>query len=302
MTALKQYIVHSGQKLPYVKGSKGCFIGGTQISMADGTKKSIEDIEIGNLVLAFDKSGNLGPASVTHTFTHENDEFIKITHWKGELTLTPNHWVLVEDGLFLEAGKLTAGEDQLVVENGKISPIEEIVSVASATSYNFTVANQHTYIADNIRVHNKGGGKGGGGGGGGAVEAPNNKFSTDIMFTTIAFGEGPVYRINSNGPQDIEIQDGNIDDLINLDGNGGENTTLFKTLTNTGTLTQPALRVFGEEIATPQNFTSTVKLKKGNVGGIPESKVELQDTSAQAWDALRFAFELRGLINQDDQR
>ena len=31
--------------------------------MADGTKKSIEDIEIGNLVLAFDKSGNLGPAS-----------------------------------------------------------------------------------------------------------------------------------------------------------------------------------------------------------------------------------------------
>ena len=301
MTALKQYIVHSGQKLPYVKGSKGCFIGGTQISMADGTKKSIEDIEIGNLVLAFDKSGNLGPASVTHTFTHENDEFIKITHWKGELTLTPNHWVLVEDGLFLEAGKLTAGEDQLVVENGKISPIEEIVSVASATSYNFTVANQHTYIADNIRVHNKGGGKGGGGGGGGAVEAPNNKFSTDIMFTTIAFGEGPVYRINSNGPQDIEIQDGNIDDLINLDGNGGENTTLFKTLTNTGTLTQPALRVFGEEIATPQNFTSTVKLKKGNVGGIPESKVELQDTSAQAWDALRFAFELRGLINQDDR-
>jgi len=44
------------------------------------------------------------------------------------------------------------------------------------------------------------------------VEDPNNKFSTDMMFTTIGFGEGPVYRINPNGPQDIEIQDGNIDD------------------------------------------------------------------------------------------
>ena len=300
--ALRNYTIYDGQKIPHVRGSKGCFVGGTQISMADGSKKAIEDIQLGDLVLAFNKNGDLGPASVTETFKHENDQFIKLIHWNGSLTLTPNHWVLLEDGLFLEAGKLIAGEDQLVTEDGKISPIDEICPAPSATSYNFTVATQHTYIADDIRVHNKGGGgKGGGSRGGGAVEDPNDKFSTDIMFTTIGFGEGPVYRINPNGPQDIEIQDGNIDDLINLDGDGSENTVLFKTLTNTGTVTQPALRVFGEEIATPQNFTSPVTLKKGNVGGIPESKVELQDTSAQAWDALRFAFELHGLINQDNQ-
>ena len=300
--ALRNYTIYDGQKIPHVRGSKGCFVGETQISMADGSKKAIEDIQLGDLVLAFNKNGDLGPASVTETFKHENDQFIKLIHWNGSLTLTPNHWVLLEDGLFLEAGKLIAGEDQLVTEDGKISPIDEICPAPSATSYNFTVATQHTYIADDIRVHNKGGGgKGGGSRGGGAVEDPNDKFSTDIMFTTIGFGEGPVYRINPNGPQDIEIQDGNIDDLINLDGDGGENTVLFKTLTNTGTVTQPALRVFGEEIATPQNFTSPVTLKKGNVGGIPESKVELQDTSAQAWDALRFAFELHGLINQDNQ-
>lgn len=299
--ASRNYTIYDGQKIPHIRGSKGCFVGGTQISMANGAKKAIEDIQLGDLVLAFNKNGELGPASVTETFKHENDQFIKLIHWKGELVLTPNHWVLLEDGLFLEAGKLIAGEDQLVTEEGRISPIDEIIPAPTATSYNFTVSTHHTYIADDIRVHNKGGGKGGGGGGGGAVEDPNNKFSTDMMFTTIGFGEGPVYRINPNGPQDIEIQDGNIDDLINLDGDGGENTVLFKTLTNTGTLTQPALRVFGEEIATPQNFTSPVTLKKGNVGGIPESKVELQDTSAQAWDALRFAFQLQGLINQDNQ-
>ena len=300
--AIRNYTVYDGEKIPHIRGSKGCFVGGTQISMADGSKKAIEDVQLGDLVLAFNKNGDLGPASVTETFKHENDQFIKLIHWNGALTLTPNHWVLLEDGLFLEAGKLIAGEDQLVTEDGKISPIDEICPAPSANSYNFTVATQHTYIADNIRVHNKGGGgKGGGSRGGGATEAPNDKFSTDMMFTTIGFGEGPVYRINPNGPQDIEIQDGNIDDLINLDGDGGENTVLFKTLTNTGTLTQAALRVFGEEIATPQNFTSPVTLKKGNVGGIPESKIELQDTSAQAWDALRFAFEVHGLINQDNQ-
>ena len=52
-----------------------------------------------------------------------------------------------------------------------------------------------------------GGSKGGKGGGGGASEDPNSLFSTDIVFITAGLGEGPVYRINPNGPQDIEIQE-----------------------------------------------------------------------------------------------
>ena len=303
MTALQQYQFYDGQEVPIIRGSGGgggCFIAGTKILMSDGTEKVIEDIQVGDLVTAFDKSGNLGPASVIHLYRHKDDEFINIKHWAGELTVTPNHWILMEDGLFLEAGKFTE-KDQIVTYEGKISPIESIKSAGKGNSYNFTVSQQHTYIANNVRVHNGGGGKGGGGSAMGAVEDPNDKFSTDIVFISSGLGEGPVYRINPNGPQDIEIQDGNIDDLINLDGDGLENTTLFKTLTNPGSTNQPPLRVFGQEIATPQNFTSTVPLKKGNVGGIPESKVELQSTSNQSWDALRFNFELRGLINQDDK-
>lgn len=42
MTALKQYTIYDGQMLPHVRGSKGCFIGGTQISMADGSKKLLK--------------------------------------------------------------------------------------------------------------------------------------------------------------------------------------------------------------------------------------------------------------------
>ena len=144
MTAIKQYTFYDGEKVPQIRGSKGCFIGGTQITMADGSKKAIENIEIGELVLSFDKEGNLGPSSVTTTFTHENDQFITLIHWKGKVTVTPNHWMLIEDGLFLEAGKLLPGEDQLVTKDGKISPIDEIVPANNATSYNFTVATQHT--------------------------------------------------------------------------------------------------------------------------------------------------------------
>ena len=309
MTAIKQYILHDGENVPYIRGSKGCFAAGTMITMADESLKPIEEIQKGDLVTTFDKLGNLGPASVFDIFKHENDEFIKIKHWKGELIVTPNHWLLMEDGLFLEAAKFQEKEDQLVTYEGKVSPIDEISPAPVGTSYNFSVSQQHTYIANNIRVHNKGGGGKGGGGGGGAVEDPNTLFSTDSLFVTNGFGEGPMYRINPNGPQDIEIQDGNIDDLINLDGDGLEDTNLFKTISNPGTVTQGALDVFGEEIATPQNFTQPVTLKKGNVNGIPESKIELQNTSAPAAgeaggggiDALRFAFEIASLINQDDQ-
>ena len=139
-----------------------------------------------------------------------------------------------------------------------------------------------------------GGAKGGKGGGGGASEDPNSLFSTDIVFITNGLGEGPVYRINPNGPQDIEIQDNTIDDLIDFATNTTDGEK-FITLSSTGTTTQDRLDVFGESIVTPQNFASPVSLKKGNLAGVPAVKVSDQETSAQAWDAIKFNFALNGL-------
>ena len=140
---------------------------------------------------------------------------------------------------------------------------------------------------------------GGKGGKGGGVIAPNSLFSTDILYLTTAIGEGPIYRINPNGPQDIEIQDGAIDDLINLDSNGLENTDKFLTVTTTGTVTQDPLPKFGDEIVSPQIFASQVSLKKGNLQGIPSSSITLQQTSASDWDALRFNFMIEELYKAD---
>jgi hypothetical protein len=139
----------------------------------------------------------------------------------------------------------------------------------------------------------------GGGGKGGGVIRPNSLFSTDILYLTNALGEGPIYRINPNGPQDIQIQDSAIDDLINLDSNGLENTDKFLTITATGTPTQDPLPIFGDEIVTPQIFASQVALKKGNLDGIPSSKVTLQETSASDWDAIRFNFLIEELYSAD---
>lgn len=157
-------------------------------------------------------------------------------------------------------------------------------------------------IEDGKRVPIIKGGFGGSGGGqsGGYNEEPNSLFSTDILFLTTAIGEGPIYRINPNGPQDIELNDSSIDDLIKINGNGQENTERFKTLSTTGTTTQAPLDTFGETSTTPQNFASPVNLKKGNVAGVEPSKVILQPTSSFAWDLLRFKFQINSLFKQED--
>ena len=142
------------------------------------------------------------------------------------------------------------------------------------------------------------GGKGGGAEPHTPIEHSQDLFSTDILFVVVGVGEGPIYRINPNGPQDIQFSDNSIDDLLNLDGNGLENTKKFKTLSTTGTTTQGRLDVFGEATITPQNFASPVSLKNGS-SGIPASGVTLQETSAKDWDSLEKELDL--LINLNDE-
>lgn len=292
----RHYVHHQGKKVPSIYGSKGCFPAGTQIKMADGSSKDIKDIASSDIVLSFKKYGELGPATVTEVFYHEDDELLRVRHQYGTVDVTPNHWMIGYDGLFKEMQEFKLGEE-LVLETGTPSTILSIDKLPNAPVYTFTVPETSTYIADNLRVHNKGGGKGGSGSG---KEDPNNLFSTDILFVTSALGEGPIYRINSNGPQDIEINDGNVDDLINIDGDGAENNEFFKTATNTGTASQSPLPVFGEQTVGPQNFSSPVTLKKGNVAGVPRSRVFQQSTSANDWDQIKFAFVIGALQESKD--
>lgn len=141
--------------------------------------------------------------------------------------------------------------------------------------------------------------RGAGGGGGGNI-AKNSLFSTDILVSTIALGEGPVYRINPNGPQDIQINEGSIDSLLNLDGDGSINLDEFVVRSTSGTITQGPLQFFGDKVVTPQSFSSPVNLKKGNLEGIPRSEVASQSTSANDWDALIFNFVIDGLYYTSD--
>jgi hypothetical protein len=177
-----------------------CFPAGTLITVPGGSK-NIEDIQIGDTVLAYDINatgtltfpGVLVEKTVTKTFIHtwaqsgSVSPLIIIKHEHGTLTTTTNHEILTPSkqtpGLdqgaelgFAMASMLEVG-DIIYTADGVESKILEITAGAPYDLvYNFEVSDVHTYIADGVRVHNgspptKGTSTttyAGGGGGGGA--------------------------------------------------------------------------------------------------------------------------------------
>ena len=150
-----------------------------------------------------------------------------------------------------------------------------------------------------MKVFEVSGHKGGKGGSGGNFEADNNLFSQDLMLLTTGVSEGPVYKINPHGIFDIEINESSPDSFINYD-DGTMNTERFIYVSRNGTVNQSALPLFGEETSQVQQFGTAVILKKGNLSGIPATKIDLQPTSAFAWDTLRFKFLLNSLQKMND--
>jgi hypothetical protein len=136
----------------------GCFLKGTKISTPQGNK-SIENIKVGDEVVCFDDKGNLHVSIVESINSHKNQDVYKYSVWNGEsLYATPNHWVLTSENSFSEIGKLNEMLT-LVDTNGGLKPITKAEYFGKETVYNFIVKDYHTYIANDIRVHNGGKGK-----------------------------------------------------------------------------------------------------------------------------------------------
>jgi len=77
----------------------GCFVAGTLVSMADGTKKAIEDVRIGDKIIGMDTDGQV-VADVLDTLVHDNySEFVLWQVACGAFTMimTPDHKVWVEE-------------------------------------------------------------------------------------------------------------------------------------------------------------------------------------------------------------
>jgi hypothetical protein len=148
------------------------FTGDTPVLMADGTRKPIKDVQVGDTVIASDpETGGTGPRKVTALIQGSGDKrLVDITldtdgltgSSTGKITATDGHpfWVPTLHR-WVEAGDLKAGQ-WLQTSAGTWVQVASVGHRTQSVSvYNLTVDDLHTYHvlagATPILVHNCGG-------------------------------------------------------------------------------------------------------------------------------------------------
>ena len=149
-------------------GGGTCFLAGTPILRPEGHTTPIEQLRVGDMVMAYDEAdGQLKADAVKETFTHQATAYLVVN---GHLRVTPEHPVYA-NGRWVEIGTLGVG-DVLLNAQGQPEPITSMERMQeAATVYNLEVNPYHTYVAGGIVVHNK---VGGGNDNGGSVQLPSN--------------------------------------------------------------------------------------------------------------------------------
>ncbi|MFF2328286.1 MULTISPECIES: Hint domain-containing protein [unclassified Streptomyces] len=137
------------------------FPSGTLVLLADGTRRAIEDIRVGDRVTATDPEQRLTAARpVTHVITTEADkDFVRLTTAAGTVTTTGTHpfW-LVDERRWADADDLTAG-DLLRLPSGAALPVVSVAHFTRReTTHDLTVAGLHSYYvgvgSSSVLVHN----------------------------------------------------------------------------------------------------------------------------------------------------
>jgi hypothetical protein len=169
-----------------------CFVAGTQIAMADGSSKSIENVALGEVVVGKDGAHNtvleflrptLGETGATLIAFNSGKPFMASDH---PVYVKGQGWKSFDPAMTYSKYSMTVGRYQVgdVIEtvNGvgvEIISIEEYNDQnPDQTIYNFSLDGNNTYIANGLVVHNKGtvgqGGPTGGSGTGSAGSSAGN--------------------------------------------------------------------------------------------------------------------------------
>jgi hypothetical protein len=150
-----------------------CFIAGTQVSMADGTEKNIEDVVIGDDVLSYnEEKGIVESKKVVKLESPIHDDLVQYTLSNGTtITSTFDHpyyvnglqlasykpnWTNSRYDLPVEVLSIKVG-DEVNLVNKHTSKIESIVELEKfdTKTYIFSVDGNRNFYANGILVHNK---------------------------------------------------------------------------------------------------------------------------------------------------
>jgi RHS repeat-associated protein len=147
------------KKIDFTKmpASPTCFLAGTLVHMADGSRKAIEQIRPGDEVVSFDAQAQQKVAArVSAVFnTEQAAQYIVLN---GELRATPNH-LFYTQGEWRRIGKLAVQSRLLGLDltDRKIESLQKIDSPQGVQVYNIEVDQHHNYFvgSEGYLVHNK---------------------------------------------------------------------------------------------------------------------------------------------------
>ena len=137
-------------------GGAGCFIGATPVLMADGSRKAISDIALGDWVLSYDFALRRRVASeVTRLHALHAERRLSL----NGVEVTATHPFAVGADRWRQAGELAVGDRLLGDGWREIEAVEPIEGAAEV--FNMTVAGPHNYYVADPRssfflAHNKG--------------------------------------------------------------------------------------------------------------------------------------------------
>jgi len=173
----------------------GCFPAGTMIKTPKG-EAPIDRLRAGDTIIAVDKNGQPVTARIIETHATKSPlQIIKTGH--GLLKTTQEHPLALASGGFRPAGELSIG-DRILTWNDTQCTADSVTDKSYTgmpeTVYNLTVDWPHTFVADGVIVHNKGGGghsggyHGGAGGHGGSRSDNTDGVIPFALFCLIAAG------------------------------------------------------------------------------------------------------------------
>lgn len=132
------------------------FNAGTKILMADGSEKLIENVQTGDLVMSFDQLdafGVLEPKRVLDTFMRldRNPLHVKVEESNVELTVAPGQ-------LFINPGsdwKDAININEIIDRDGNVHDFSvNQINRGKFQMYDIIVEDNHSLIANGVRVHN----------------------------------------------------------------------------------------------------------------------------------------------------
>lgn len=129
-----------------------CFTGDTPIAISPTQTKPIKDIQTGDTIFTFGASRENGliEDTVTGVDVHTVSQILVINE---HLKVTPEHVVFINNS-WMPIGSAKIG-DSLIDSNGKPVTITSIrKEYGTFTVYNLHIEKNHTFIANNIYVHN----------------------------------------------------------------------------------------------------------------------------------------------------